>query len=69
MGLLFVLLAVVAGIIFLTAPFWVAVGYAVVLAWSAFLLHLIFYWPDPVSQAVMDLQLAAGGQTGLPVEV
>jgi len=54
MSLLFVLLAVIAGVMFLTAPFWVAVGYAVVLAWSAFLLHLIFQRPDPVSRAVAE---------------
>jgi hypothetical protein len=56
MGLLFVLLAVVAALIFLAAPLWVAVGYLVVLAWSAFLLHLIFNRPDPVSEAVAQLQ-------------
>lgn len=56
MRLLFVLLAVVAGVIFLTAPFWVAVGYLVVLAWSAFMLYLIFYRPDAVSRAVTELQ-------------
>ncbi|MFQ5858073.1 MAG: hypothetical protein ACE5LU_20910 [Anaerolineae bacterium] len=56
MRLLFVLLVVVAGAIFLTAPFWVAVGYLVVLAWSAFLLYLIFYRPDPVSKAVAQFQ-------------
>ena len=52
MELLFVLLAVVAGLIFLTTPFWTAAGYLVVLAWSALLLYLIFYHPDPVSRAV-----------------
>lgn len=52
MRLLFVLLAVVAGVIFLAVPFGVAVGYLVVLAWSAYLLHLIFYQPDPISRAV-----------------
>ncbi len=52
MGLLFVSLAVVAGLIFLAVPFGVAVGYLVVLAWSAYLLYLIFYRSDPVSQAV-----------------
>lgn len=52
MGLLFILLAVVAGLIFLTAPFWTAVGYLVVLSWSAFMLYLIFYRSDPVSRAV-----------------
>jgi len=62
LGLLFVLLAVVAGVIFLAAPFWVAVGYLLVLAWSAFLLYLIFYRPDPVSQAVAELQSAASSQ-------
>ncbi len=56
MGLLFVLLAVVAALIFLVVPFWVAVGYLVVLAWSAFLLSVIFYRPDPVSEAVAKLQ-------------
>lgn len=56
MGVLFVLLAVVAGLIFLTAPVWAAVGYLVVLVWSAFLLDLIFRRPDPVSQAVAEIQ-------------
>ncbi len=55
MRLLFVLLAVIAVLIFLAQPFWVAVGYLVVLAWSAFLLYLIFYRPDPVSEAVAQL--------------
>ena len=54
MRLLFVLLGVIAGVMFLTAPFWVAVGYTVVLAWSAFLLYLIFYRPDAVSRAVAE---------------
>ena len=54
MGLLFVLLAVVAVLIFLAAPFWAAVGHLAVLAWSAFLLYLIFYRPDPVSRAVAE---------------
>jgi hypothetical protein len=49
---LFILLAVIAGIIFLAAPFWVAMGYLVVLVWSAFLLYLIFYRPDPISRTV-----------------
>ncbi len=52
MTLLFVLLAVIAGIIFLVTPFWVAVGYVMTLGWSAFLLYLIFYRADPVSAAV-----------------
>lgn len=51
MGLLFVLLGVIAVIIFLAAPFWTAIGYLVVLAWIAFLLYLIFYRSDSVSQA------------------
>jgi len=55
MELLFALLGVVAVAIFLTTPFWVAVGFAVVLAWTAFLLYLIFYRPDPVSEAVTEL--------------
>jgi len=55
MELLFALLAVVAVAIFLTTPFWVAVGFAVVLAWTASLLYLIFCHPDPVSEAVTDL--------------
>ncbi len=54
--MLFVLLAVVAAVIFLTAPFWAAVGYLAVLAWSAFLLHLIFYRSDPVSRAVAQFR-------------
>ena len=56
MRLLFVLLAVVAVLIFLAEPFWVAAGYLVVLAWRAFLLYLIFYRPDPVSEAVAPFQ-------------
>lgn len=55
MGLLFVLLVVIAGVIFLTAPFWVAVGYAVVLAWNALLLYVVFHHADPVSRAVIGL--------------
>lgn len=54
MTLLFILLAVIAALIFLAAPFWTAVGYLVVLAWSAFLLYLIFYRSDPISRAVAD---------------
>ena len=56
MTLLFILLAVIAAIIFLAVPFWVAVGYLAVLAWSAFLLYLIFFRPDPVSQSVAEHQ-------------
>lgn len=56
MNLIFVLLAVVAAAIFLTASLWVAVGNLLVLAWSAFLLSLIFYVPEPVSKAVAKLQ-------------
>lgn len=61
MTLLFILLAVIAGIIFLAAPFWAAVDYLVVLVWSAFLLYLIFYRPDPVSRAVVEHQLDPEG--------
>lgn len=52
MTLLFILLALIAGIIFLSLSFGAAIGYLVVLVWSAFLLYLIFYRPDPVSRAV-----------------
>lgn len=56
MGLLFVLLAVIAVLIFLAAPFWAAVGYLVVLAWTAWMLYLIFYRADHVSRALAELQ-------------
>jgi len=54
----------IAALIFLTAPFWVAVGYLAVLAWSAFLLHLIFNQPDPVSEAVAETR--EGKKTRMP---
>ena len=64
MGLLFVLLAVVAGAIFLTAPFRVAVGYLIVLAWNGFLLYLIFYRPDPLSQILKGMVHKLGDTSG-----
>jgi fatty acid desaturase len=47
---LFVLLAVVALTIFLTAPVWFAVGNLIVLVWIATMLYLIFYRQDPISK-------------------
>lgn len=55
MGLLFAVLAVIAVLIFVALPFWAGVGYLVVLAWSAFLLYLIFYKPDLVSKSIVEL--------------
>lgn len=64
MRLLFVLLAAVSGVIFLVAPFWVALAYLVVIGWSAFLLDVVFNWPDPVSRAVAEHGGPEAGNAG-----
>lgn len=61
MKLLYILLAVIAGVIFLATPFWAAVGYLVALVWNAFLLYLIFQWPDPISQAMGEHRVEMEG--------
>lgn len=53
--LLFPLLAVVIVVVFLALPVQSAIGYLVVIAWIAFMLYIIFYRKDRVSQAVEKL--------------
>ena len=52
MNWLFVLLGAVAVVFFLVLPVVTAVGYLAALLWIAFLLYLVFYRPDPISQAI-----------------
>ncbi len=52
MGWLFVLLTAVALLIFALLPFWVGFGYAVVIAWSGWLLYLIFLRSDSLAREI-----------------
>ncbi len=50
MGWLFGLMAAVAILIYGSLPFWVSIRFTVVIAWCGWLLYLIFYRPDALSQ-------------------
>ncbi len=52
MGWLFGLMAAVAIPIYGILPLWVSVGFTVVIAWCGWLLYLIFYHPDSLSQEI-----------------
>ena len=52
MGWLFVLMAAVATLIYGLLPFRVSFGFLVVIAWCGWLLYLIFYRPDSLSQEI-----------------
>ncbi len=52
MGWLFVLLMAVAALIFALLPFWVAFGYFLVIAWSGWLLYLIFFRSDSLAREI-----------------
>jgi hypothetical protein len=53
--LLFPLIAVVILVIFLALPVQAALGYLAVIAWIAFMLYLVFYRGDPVTQALQKM--------------
>jgi len=50
MGWLLILMAAVAAVIYAVLPFWVSFGFSVAIAWCGWLLYLIFYRPDSLSQ-------------------
>ena len=52
MGWLFVLMATVAILIYGVLPFGVSIGFTIVIAWCGWLLYLIFYRPDAISQEI-----------------
>lgn len=58
--LLFPLLALFLLIILAAVPLQAFVGYAVVIAWISFMLYVIFYRGEPVSEAIQKLDAKRG---------
>jgi hypothetical protein len=52
MGWLFVLMAAVAILIYGVLPFWASIGFTLVIAWCGWLLYMIFYRPDALTQGI-----------------
>jgi len=56
MTFLFLVFVVTAALFLMVLPFGPALGYVVILAWTAGLLYLIFYHPDRFTIAIKDHQ-------------
>lgn len=56
MMFLFLVFVVTAALFLVALPFGPALGYVVVLAWTAGILYLIFYRPDRLTAAIADHQ-------------
>lgn len=62
--LLFVLIALVAAIIFSLLPLSAGLGYALVLAWISVLIYVVFYRGDEVSRGVGKIEVEGVADAG-----